>query len=110
MTKRVPLKIPSKGHELDRSSGLTFAGPFPSALTRVGVHSMKMNRENEAAWIVMVCILLALLVVTGSVLSGCGTVRGIIDGVDSAGHGVIKDMRGAVNGVANADRKDDDSE
>ena len=55
-----------------------------------------------------------LLVLFGSLFFatavGCGTARGIVDGVQAAGAGVLQDARAAIDGVADRDDRSDESE
>ena len=37
-------------------------------------------------------------------LVGCGTARGLIDGVSAIGGGIVQDVRGAVDGITQADQ------
>lgn len=49
---------------------------------------------------------LAIGVLLGSALvflTSCGTARGVIDGLESTGAGVLQDLSGAVDGINRAD-------
>jgi hypothetical protein len=37
---------------------------------------------------------------------GCGTMRGIVDGAEDVGAGIVQDARAAIDGVANRDGRD----
>ena len=47
-----------------------------------------------------------LAVLFAAAMAGCGTSRGIVDGVEVVGSGVIQDARAAIDGVANRDDRD----
>ena len=47
-----------------------------------------------------------LAVLFAAAMAGCGTARGIVDGVEDVGSGVIQDARAAIDGIANRDGRD----
>ena len=63
-------------------------------------------RKANIDWktvVISVCAVLCLLVVLG-----CGTVRGVVDGLESTGAGVIQDINGAIDGIDRAVDPDGD--
>lgn len=68
---------------------------------------LKTKKMTKSRWAIGLAVV-GLLILVGCFLSGCGTARGIVGGVERVGVGILQDMKGAVEGINKAD--DDASE
>jgi len=60
------------------------------------------RRCTRVKGMLLVSVVITLLVLAGCLL-GCGSVRGVITGVEVIGSGILQDLRGAVDGIDRAD-------
>lgn len=64
----------------------------------------KKGKKNFTKWIVRGAVTVVFIILIGCII-GCSTVRGIINGVESVGAGMLMDARGAINGVDDIDAR-----
>ena len=60
--------------------------------------------KTSKVWALLSVLLLGgCLLLSSCFLTGCGTVRGVLTGIEATGAGLIQDMRGAGDGIDRAD-------
>ena len=60
------------------------------------------RKSTITKWVVRGGVTVVVLIIIGG-LVGCSTVRGVINGVESVGAGILMDARGVVNGLDDVD-------
>jgi len=60
------------------------------------------RKSTITKWVVRGGVTVVVLIIIGC-LVGCSTVRGVINGVESVGAGILMDARGVVNGLDDVD-------